>query len=271
MNMRSNEEERWMACLDGELTAAESADFELALTHNQRQRLAAERRFESALGDVLTGAATCPEPLWKRVTREIDAAAAPKQRGGGGSSSPRTRWFFPLVAMAAMAMVVAAAFLLTGRETMPAAFRMEAAHAAVLQEEVLPGIGSDEEAVDRYLASLGIPVGIRNVADFNGTSRHPVALLGAGEAGIGGQRLVELLFTCCDKPTRIILADVDSTVGRQLMAAVNQEGSDVLEVREFGGYVAGLVSKHRRNEALNLLQARTHHTAAMRWGGQSTS
>lgn len=245
-----------MACLDGELTAAESADFESKLTPAQRDRLAAERRFESALGNVLTGDAACPGPVWKRIVREIDAPASSARRGG-------MRWFYPMAAMAAMVTLVAGAMLFMGNETLPAAFRMEAAHAEALRTTALLRIGSDEASVERYLTDRGIPVHIRNVADFNTISPHPVALLGAGEVAIGGEHLAALLFTCCDKPTRVILAAADSRAGRLLVEAVGREGSDVVEVREFDGYIAGLVSKHRNNEALELLQAKAHHAAAL--------
>ena len=257
MTNRSNENELWMAHLDGELTAAESAALEAKLSPEQRQRLAAERRFEAALGDVLTEGEGCPDLLWKRLTQQIEESAGPKR----GGSTAGTRWFFPLTAAAAVLLVALGAWWVQG-ETMPAAFHMEAANAAELSVEVLPSVGADEKAVQTFLARAGIPVRVQNMEAFNAVSHHPVALLGVGETEVADGPVTELLFTCCGKPTRVILAAADSPAAREMQAAVDQEGSDMLEVRRFDGYVAGLVSKHRTNQVLNSLQGLSWNQAA---------
>lgn len=251
MTKFSDKEEIWMAYLDGELTAAESAEFEAELTPAQRDRLAEERRFENALGDALTSGAGCPDRLWKRIEQQVADAEGPRRSGAVGSP----RWSFPLVAAAAVLLLLGGSLFFLGGESTPDALRMEVSTATAFMAERNPEIGSSESAVSAFLEARSIPVRLQSVRAFNAVHKHEVALLGAGEVAIDGETLPELLFTCCDQPTRVILAQTSSRAAERLENAVGKEDADVLEVRRFGNYVAAVVSKHRSNQVLNLLRA----------------
>ena len=74
--MTHNEEHEKLrsAYLDGELSASESARFDESLTPGQRERLAGEMRFESAMSETLSKGASCPDALWLRTLARREAA-----------------------------------------------------------------------------------------------------------------------------------------------------------------------------------------------------
>ena len=89
---QTHRDKMWMACLDDALSASEAADFDKTLTGAERDRLAAERRLESAIADKLGEAAPCPDARASPSTsgsvrdRTICPASPIRAHGGRGGA-----------------------------------------------------------------------------------------------------------------------------------------------------------------------------------------
>lgn len=255
MSKESEREKRdklWTAYLDGELSSSESVEFDSALSDRERERLIAEKRFESALAERLTGDMKCPDELWNQVVARMGAAEQHKR------VMPPILW--KLVATGAAAagiLLVVSAVFLTGRHNFLGGSQQIAGDflklAPVAELEQRAEMKGDAQAATEYLAARGIPLTVQPISALvPETSPHQAVFLGARERTIDGERVVDLMWDCCGDPVIVSVAAEGSQAAEQIDRAFadGRVGGE----RRLGGHVAGLVSEHAPPAFLAILK-----------------
>jgi hypothetical protein len=254
---REKRDKLWTAYLDGELSSSESLEFDNALSDKERERLIAEKRFESALADRLSGDIKCPDELWNRVAAQMRHADRQER------VMPPILW--KLVATGAAAaglLLVVSVVFLTGRhnstpgatevvESQPGDDFLEII--AVPELERQAETEGDAVAATRFLKARGIPLAVQPVSTVvpPETSVHEAVFLGARERTVGGDRVVDLMWNCCKEPVIISLATEGSAAASRIDRAFGD--GKIKGQRRLGGHVAGLVSEHASPAFLALL------------------
>ncbi|MBI2440163.1 MAG: hypothetical protein HYV35_02210 [Lentisphaerae bacterium] len=240
--MNTNGENLWSAYLDGEMSAAEAADFDKSLSPADRERFSTEMRFERSLAGVLINNVECPQNLWKRIETDIS-------RRREGRFRPRI-----LTGRAALAIAAAAAILVGGvilhlnRRPPRNIFTVPASVAALAAEAEAP---ADLEQVRNFLAQHGFNIALHSVATMQEPRGHKIVMLGARATRRAGDLTVELLYECCGEPVRVIIAREDSQTAHGIRLA--QAHGAVQAARNIGGYRAAVVSRHAAGQLLDLL------------------
>ncbi|MDA0323253.1 MAG: hypothetical protein O2923_11140 [Verrucomicrobia bacterium] len=257
MSKESEQEKKdklWTAYFDGELSSSESLEFDNALSDKERKRLIAERRFESALGDRLSGDIKCPDELWNRV-------AAQMRRADRRVMPPLVWKLVATGAAAAGLLLVVSLVFLTGRHN-PAAENPGFAEVdsgddflqlvAVTELEQRAEVAGDAAVATKFLAARGIAVAVQPLAVVvPPESPHDAVFLGARERMVGRDRVVDLMWNCCGKPVIVSIAAEGSAAAARIGRAFGD--GRVSGQRRLGGHVAGLVSEHASPAFLGLL------------------
>jgi hypothetical protein len=247
--MSDNREQLWQAYVDGELSACEAAQFEATLTAEERERIAAEMRFERALGDRLRAGAECPEDVWARVHASV-APAAPRR-------SPALRR--AVLAGAAIAAAALAVFALPEFYPLGLAgiFDRGVIHAAASVED-LASVSETEpgrQNVQKFLASKGIHLDVQAEAELMRALpfHRPIEVIGVHQTRFAGTRVTEVLVACCRKPVKLVLAPNSSRAARVLREAVGSGQTHVQSVQTTGEYTIAVVARHPANALTRLL------------------
>jgi anti-sigma factor RsiW len=260
----------WMACLDGQLSAAEAAAFDRTLQQADRERISREIRLEQALGECLGAGPGCPDALWKRTELLLrkQGAAQPRRR------SPRYwPWGFGIAA----AITLILGFLFMPSLQPPATYlAMEASSVAALAQ--LSSVPGTPDAVNTFLTEHGVPLQVVDFKVARPASRHGVTLLGAREHVVEGEPILELLYDCCGRPAKVVVAPQDSAAANRILEAENDMetqlawyGHDhspaagayetgmmgVQETRAIGTYLTGIISVHPTDGLLETLVPRS--------------
>lgn len=247
--MNTNREQKWQAYIDGELSACETTDFEATLSEVDKRMLAADTSFNRKLNQFINQG-TCPDDVWSRV-RGLALRAATNQR----VHTPARNW--RLVAGAALAagfLVIVLGNFTIGRRIGDSIFLQAAASVEQLraESEIAPG----RDAVFGYLALRGIHLGFpddetiaRSIAPHTSFE-----FVGARQVNFRGDKVTEVLASCCEKPVRIVIAPVGSKAAKELVLASAEPGP-IQATRNLEGYVAGVVSEHPTTGLVNILQA----------------
>ncbi|MBI2437500.1 MAG: hypothetical protein HYV36_01625 [Lentisphaerae bacterium] len=243
--MNTNPENLWSAYLDGEMSAAEAADFDKSLSPADRERFSAEIRFERSLAGVLINNVECPQNLWKRVEADIS-------RRREGRFRPRI-----LTGRAALAIAAAAAILIGGfllhvhrRQAPMNMFTVPSSVAALAAEAEAP---ADLEQVRNFLAQHGFNIALHPVTTMQEPRGHKTVLIGARATRRDEDWTVELLYECCGEPVKVIIAREDSKTAEAIRRQSLSSNSAVQAARNIGGYRAAVVSRHKAGRILELL------------------
>ena len=252
--MSLDREKMWQAYLDGELTVGETAEFEATLSSGERERLAGETQFEAGLAEVLSRDAVCPDEMWQRIQAQAKAARAPQ------NAIPMRRWYWGVTGSVAAAAVVAffIAFALptlfklpfdpTDSATLVSASTVEELAAL---SETAPSL----EAVQEYLEGHGIDLFLIRADDLGMAAIHfDIDILGARVEEIDGQEVVSLLFGCCRRPVKVVIAMRGSDAAMLLGEAVGEASSEVQSTRAVGHdrFLAAVVGHHKAVGLLDL-------------------
>ncbi len=249
--MTDNERDNmWMACLDGELSSAEASAFEASLTPGERDRLAAEMRFESALAEALHGDIKCPDAVWRRarlIVRHADGA--PRKR--------RRAWTAFFAAAAAITVLFSAYVVSPTHRTREHTPRVLATLYASLDDFAEKSeVPATTEAVQAYLRENGINLRLDNLDTARKQSgegmHHDMSLVGACEGECPDHTMQALLFRCCGRPVRLLVAPLGSGGAHMLQAA--NENNEVQRMAIIGKYVAAVVGDHPAPGLLGLLK-----------------
>ncbi len=248
--MATNHEKLVTAYLDGELSAAEAAELDQSLTPDHKANLASEIKFERAIGERLARGAKCPDDLWQRTMAAVEAKTAPeivefKLR--------RNYWKYASVAMAAMLAVTTIGLVAqfnTGPSVAPSMFAMEKGMTIEMLASQAELRGHDTAAVNAYFKEHGFNLAMTS-ADMTipGDHHTPRELLGMRPATNGDDNVMEMMFNCCGRPLKVIIAKTGSDTAREIGGLVSE--GKIQTVRHVGDYVAALVGKHETHAILD--------------------
>jgi hypothetical protein len=243
--MMSNDEHHklWSAYLDGQLSASEAARFDESLSQQQREQLACEMQFESAVAEVLGNDAACPDDVWRRTVAQIEGA--PRHR-----VYPMRKWLPAVVGIAAAVVMVVAAVVIPRNSTPPFFLTLNT------DEPDFAVPDGDLGKAQRFLDDRGVAVALR-AFDAEGLKGHEgTRILGLREARYGQEPVYELYYECCGKPMKIALAPK----GGAAAAMMDKNFSDpngIQLTREVGEFRAALVGKHHATALLNHIEPGT--------------
>lgn len=239
--MDDQRDKMWNAYLDGELPASEAAAFDQSMTPDERKRLEGELAFERSCAEALSRDAKCPEDVWQRTL-----AALPE--GVGAAPVPTTfPWYWkPVAALAAMMVVTISLFAIRVNSA-PAEFLGLAELNTRTMQETAQLSTSTLSDLNAYLEDHNLDVALMPFE----AGHHPMRLIGARETNFHNEQIVELLFSCCNKPVKVVLVpqggDAAEAVGKAL-------GDSVVKAsRPVGSQLAVMVGRHESPKLLSYL------------------
>ena len=247
--MATNHEKLVNAYLDGELSAAEAAELDQSLTPEHKANLAGEIKFERAIGERLARTPKCPDDLWQRTMAAVEAKAAPVVV----EFKPRPNyWKYATVAMAAMLAITMGGLLATfnNTTTAPSMFTMQKGTTIEMLASQVDLHGHDTAAVNAYFKEHGFNLAMTS-ADMTipGDHHTPRELLGMRPAMNGNDNVMEMMFNCCGRPLKVVIAKTGSDTAREIGDLV-AEGK-LQSSRRVGDYVAVLVGRHETHGLLD--------------------
>jgi len=232
----------WSAYLDGELSASEAAEFDQSLSPEEKDLLQGEVRFERALGEFLGRGGACPEEVWQRT-----ATALPKP----GTANP---WWMPTrqagVFLAAAAVLLIVAGPMYQRYFATPEFLLMNERSTRDVRGVLDVYSDDVSEINEFLHSHGVALTLDRRPQ-PGNERHVAKLMGASEELYRDERVTEVLYECCGKPIKVIIAPKDGVAAEAVRKAIKRNA--VRDYRTVGDYVAVTVSSHPSRGLLDLL------------------
>ena len=248
--MDSQRENMVTAYLDGELSAAEAAEFDKSFTPVEKSNLAAEIKLEYAIGERLSRGAACPDLVWQRALAAIEEKASPMHR-----LRTRRNWMYAVAALAAALAITVGGLLINANTPAPGRPILALAKGATvesLQEEVQLR-GNDTKSVNSFLKENGFNLAMSTAAAQVSHEHHaPRVLLGLSSAVNHGVDVMELMFNCCGRPLKVVIAKAGSRTAREIGDAMAE--GEIQVSRHVGEYVAALVGQH---EAPGLLDSLT--------------
>lgn len=258
MMYTDDHEKRWMAYLDGQMSASEVIDFEQSISARDRARLDGEVRLESAINDSLAGGGGCPAGLWNDLSRRM-RQPAPARPGRFAYWASRTT----IVLAATTAIVIGVPhFTEYSVPGQGAGSQGSVAIAAeTTREEFSEGLeaGPSLAAAQQYLQDNRINLRLVHVADSGETMhgqtmhKHKLEFLGACRGNCPEGSLFELRFWCCGEPAKLLIAR-RGTGGERTLRNASRCG-DARDARSTGEYVIAVVGGGDHSQSLlDLLQ-----------------
>ncbi|MBI2422800.1 MAG: hypothetical protein HYV27_08215 [Candidatus Hydrogenedentes bacterium] len=259
MGERLDKDKIWMASLDGELSASESTAFESGLGERETLRLRAEMKLETALGNALQRGGQCPVETWNRVLARIEGRSATRAPHW---AAPRTLTFLLVASMALMAGSYwwnAEYLTHTPPQNRGQAYQfgpgspiMAIGDSDVSAFAAHAETGATLEEARAFLASHKIQLQLTDFSEANPGSRHRVKLLGACKGVCPSGSLVELMYSCCNTPAKLVIAPRNCS-GESLLRKALARG-EVQYMTEVGAFLVGVVSHHDAHELVNMLK-----------------
>lgn len=249
--MSINREHLWQAYLDGELTVIEMSEFEASLNEDERERLAGEMRFEGGLAERLSQDVKCPDEVWERTKALLT-----------GQQEERVpafrRWYW---GMATLATAATLAFMIS----LYGPVNPDASPAFVLAAETVADLAAtsetdaDPDAVRAYLASHDIELELKPMESLVMASTHRhLGMIGARTHEISDELVVEMLFECCGRPVKVMMASQGSDVAMLIGLASANGNGEIQATRTVGHYLTAVVSDHPVHGLLDIF-ADGHH------------
>ncbi|MBI4556728.1 MAG: hypothetical protein HY706_04030 [Candidatus Hydrogenedentes bacterium] len=241
--MKSEREKLWSAYLDGELSAAEAAEFDQSLAPAERERLAAEMRFENGLADLMSVRSACPDQVWRNLRAEL------AQRSGSRRGVRIPFWMWTVAALAAAVVVTLAILLPRYPGHTPDFLALNATDVPALAAQA--EVPADLPAIRGLLEKRGLKITLPESSTWTPDGHHQTVLLGARHLRYGQDDVVELLFNCCDEPIKIELA----REGTRAAEAIEKAGaaSEVQYQAHANGVTAAIVGGHDSRALLDFL------------------
>jgi hypothetical protein len=255
--MNKNREKMRQAYLDGELSAIESSEFEATLDAAESEQLAAEVRFENGLAERLAQDAKCPEDVWERTKALLAEQHVPAR------PVSFSRWYWGAATFAAAASIVFFVTVFPQSPLSPSAVVM----AAESVDELAASAESESgpKATQAYLRKQGIELKLRD-ADFKGEMvgntfkpsliHGDIHILGARMERLpSGKPVVEILFGCCRKPVKVLMAEKGSNAAFEIgEAAAARTMNHILDTRSVDGYITAVVGIHKAHGLLDIFE-----------------
>ncbi len=249
--MTGDKHNLWQAYLDGELSVAETAEFEASLTEAERERLASEMRFENGMAERLSHNATCPIEVWKRTQAMLRECAAKEKAGAASGPSPFRRWYWGMATIAAAATIalVFATFAPVPRGDYSAIVMAAASVDELAEQSTQQG---DKSIAEEFLRALNFDLHLNEESSLGMAAiHHDIKVVGVHQSALEGDPVAEIFFGCCDYPVKIILAQKGSAAAKRIGLAA-ADGGQVQATRVIGDYVTAVVGKHPAYDLLDI-------------------
>ncbi len=250
--MKKNVEQYWQAHLDGELSASEAADFEASLTDAQREQLAVDMRVERVLAEHLGRDAECPDEVWERTKARI----AQLDEARTSHVTSRRRWYWGAATLAAAAALAFVISVIAPMGDSPESSSVIMAASSVEELVATSEAGSGSDSAERYIREKGVALYLEDES-FLDTIRglhYDVHIIGARQEWHDGEPVTEVLFECCERPVKILLASLDSKVAGEIgLATAHAQKGHVQATRVVGDYLVAVVSRHETHGLLDMI------------------
>jgi len=246
---REDNDKLWMAYLDGQMSASEALSFEATLAPEERDRLAQEMRMERGLADALAEAPPCPPALWECSVAAF-GGAAPK---AAAPLFARKRVFLGLAAgLAAVLVFVLYPQQAYQRQSEPDEPILTISESCTNAFALRSSTEGSLLAVQAFLDQRGVDLSFIGLPAELDTQHHHLRLLGASERGCHGNPAMEIMFACCDKPVKVVLARKGS---RPAIILQNARGTkSVQQVEDMGKFIGAVIATHRTPDLLRLFE-----------------
>ena len=245
-----SDEMKW-ACLDSELSAAESSAMAESLPQEEWQKLEGEMRLEAGIAEVLGTPAACLPGVWKaarNLIAQADHERFKMERGG------RRYGRLALVAWsAAAAMLLIGVFgVLWGQPWQKDAPTEEAEFLFLRQPDVpslaaLSQISGEVPDARAFLEQKAIRV-LFDPMDVLEAEGSPYRLLGAREDLFRGERIVQLLFDHDGTPAKIVITQMGGAAAAEIGKAL--AGGNVRASRPVGNVITAVVGQTASRDLL---------------------
>lgn len=245
---RDDRERRWMAYMDGQMSASEALDFEQSLSARDRARLDGEVQLESAVCESFAEGPCCPLALWKNLVTQMQQPAAPKP----------SRWAYfvsrGIIVVAATAAIVIGAPIFEeyfgdrGYDNTVSAVSI----GETTRDAFAEGLTARASLVDaqQYLQKHDISLRLTGLPA--GGHPHEVEFLGVCRGRCPEGSLYELRFWCCGKPAKVLIAR-RGTSGEEVLRDAFKCG-EIVERDICNEYIATVVGGHGSSDLLKVLQ-----------------
>ena len=249
--MSINREHLWQAYLDGELSVIEMSEFEASLNEDERERLAADMRFEGGLAERLSQDVKCPDEVWERTKALL---TGPKEE----SVPMYRRWYW---GMATLATAATLAFMIS----LYGPVKPNASPTLVLAAETIAELAAtseteaDVDSIRAYLESHDVELELKPMESLTMASTHrSLEVIGARTYEVNNEPVVELLFACCGRPVKVMMASQGSDVAMLIGLASASGKGEVQATRTVGHYLTAVVGAHPAPGLLDIF-ADGHH------------
>lgn len=276
---RGEYEKRWMAYLDGQLSAGEASAFDESLDPAGRARVEAEMRLESALSDRLTEGGGCPVELWQKTLAMLDCAdPTPLSRR---FTRRAALWAAAASGLLAVSLGLAYGFgasvtgqvVVTEGESPVRMARLGITETCVSDFALRAKTPCSREAIEKYLAEHDIRLALVPDNSEQVMMNHRVRPLGSCMGNCPKGEVVEVLFDLDGQPAKLVLARAESS-GAKLIRKEAERGT-VVRTKVLGDYLAGVVYSGSNAEdaglLLDLIRVKSDQFAGRRLVNQMTS
>ena len=246
---RDDQDKRWMAYLDGQMSTSESLDFERTLGARDSARLEAEMRLESAISESLSAGPSCPVALWKDISVRM---AGPAQVKAGRMAYWISRTTVVLAATAAI--VFGAPYYEDYLDTPGVRAQSQVAIHETTRDEFSRGLQATTSmaAAEAYLRENNINLRLAGTVEVERGHRHHLEFLGACRGRCPEGTLYELRFWCCGEPVKLLIARRGTDGERVLRRAVRCRDAEELPVSD--EYITAIIGGHDSSTLKKLLQ-----------------
>jgi len=178
------------AYMDGELAAAEAAEFEERLSPQERQQIAQEIQFEAVLSESLKANAGCPDQVWGNVKNMISKEKPQKNILG---FPLKTFWKISSIAALFIAGFVLITSVFIKQKNL---FSMPDSVADLAKESQVTGTLQEiQQFLDDHNVFFKLPKAKEG-------GHHDNRLIGAKRSSYKGGQVIELHYSCCKRPLK---------------------------------------------------------------------
>jgi hypothetical protein len=242
-----SDEMKW-ACLDGELTTAESAELARSLLPEQWRELEGEMRLESGIAEALGAPAPCPADVWQAARDRVCRAEREHAKRGGWRAL-----YLSMAGLAAAAMLAMGVFGVMWDRGRPKETPVERAEFLFLPEADVPSLAALSQIsgavpdARAFLQEKAVQVAFDPMGILDDES-SPYKLLGAREDVFHGERVIQLFFDHDGSPAKIVIADVGGAAAAEIGKAL--AGGNVRASRSVGNVLAAVVGQRGSRDLL---------------------
>lgn len=238
-------DEFWWAFLDGEMTSAESAQFDQSAAPEVRERLSGDLSMETELSEIFSAPVVCPKATWKAAVMRVQKQARAEERPA--RRLLRHAWLaLPLAAMILMAVYASMAKPNQPPQPLFLSLKGQDITAVAAKSQVSDGI----TGVRAFMEQMALPVVLNPADDLDGQNA-PYRLLGIRADQYRDERVVELLFDCEGEPASLIIVQKGGNAAWEIGKALAIGA--VRASRSIGGVVVAVIGANAPRDLIHVV------------------